>query len=172
MDINSVTLVGRVATEIQYTPAQGNGSSRAVFTIAVNKRITTKGRADHVNFRCVAWGKTADAAAKFLKVGKEVGIEGRGENFPVTVELKDDSTRTFNLFEIHCDNISYGHDSQKNQQRANQANNDGNLNIAELIKLLAQKGILDANDVPTKNSQATQQTNYEEELPDNPFGTY
>lgn len=156
MDLNQITMVGRVAGDIQYTPAQGEGNSRVVFIVTVNKAYKVEGKSDHNNFRCVAWGKQADACAKYLKRGKQVTVSGEGNNYPVNVELKDGSKRTFNMFEIRCEKVRFGHDSMKNQQ---QQTPDG----ADLINLLKKKGLLDDKDLSNLGQNQNTNTTYGEE---------
>jgi len=165
MDLNQITMVGRVAGEIHYTPAQGENNSRAVFTLTVNRAYKVTGKADHNNFRCVAWNKTADACAKYLKKGKQVTIVGEGENYPVEVILKDNNKRTFNMFEIRCQVVRFGHDSMKN--KAQQPND------TTLLNLLKAKGLINDDDLSNigqdKNTNPTEYTSYENN-DDSPFG--
>lgn len=74
--INRVVLVGRLTKdpELKYTQS---GIPVTRFTIACNRAFKNDGeqQADFIN--CVAWRKTAENTANFLKKGSLCGIEGR-----------------------------------------------------------------------------------------------
>ena len=68
--MNKVDLVGRTTKDIELR--QTEQSSLARFTLAVNRR--KQGEADFV--QCLAWGKSAELLAKYVKRGDRVGICG------------------------------------------------------------------------------------------------
>jgi single-strand DNA-binding protein len=74
--INRVVLVGRLTKdpELKYTQS---GVVVCRFTLAVNRPVRNDGeqQADFVS--CVAWRKTAENTANFLKKGSLAGIDGR-----------------------------------------------------------------------------------------------
>ena len=73
--INRVVLVGRITKDpiLRKTP---NGTSVVSFTIACNRRVQSQGQdADFIN--CVAWNKTADFMALYVRKGALLGLEGR-----------------------------------------------------------------------------------------------
>jgi single-strand DNA-binding protein len=77
--INAVVLVGRLTKdpEVQHT-----NSNIAVckFTLAVNRKYKSDGGENEADFiRCVAWRKSAENMARFVKKGSLLGIEGRIE---------------------------------------------------------------------------------------------
>ena len=75
--MNRVVLVGRLTKDPELrTTTSGNNQTR--FTLAVNRRVASQDgqrQADFIN--CVAWGKTAETIAKYLKKGRELAVEGR-----------------------------------------------------------------------------------------------
>ena len=73
MSINSVVLVGRVATEIdlRYTP---EGKGVAKFNLAVDRGFGDKKKTSFLPI--VVWEKKAEATANFSGKGKLIGIEG------------------------------------------------------------------------------------------------
>ena len=75
--MNRVVLVGRLTRDPELrTTTSGNNQTR--FTLAVNRRVASQDgqrQADFIN--CVAWGKTAETIAKYLKKGRELAVEGR-----------------------------------------------------------------------------------------------
>lgn len=73
--INRVVLVGRITKDPILRKTQ-SGMSVVSFTIACNRRIASQGQdADFIN--CVAWNKTADFMAQYVKKGNMLGLEGR-----------------------------------------------------------------------------------------------
>ncbi len=75
--INSVTLVGRTTRDIELKQ-NVNGTAYARFTLAVNRPTKDQNgnsQADFIN--CVVWSKQAENAAKYVKKGAQIGVEGR-----------------------------------------------------------------------------------------------
>ena len=74
--INRVVLVGRITKDpiLRKTP---NGTSVVSFTIACNRRIKQEGQPDADFINCVAWNKTADFMAQYVRKGALLGLEGR-----------------------------------------------------------------------------------------------
>lgn len=79
MSFNKCILVGNLGRdpELRYLP---NGDPVCNFSIATNERRKDKGGEyqDHVTwFKVTLWGRTAEAAARYLTKGRPVYIEGR-----------------------------------------------------------------------------------------------
>ncbi len=126
--INRTVLVGRLTKdpELKYTQS---GVAVCRFTLAVNRTFTNQAgerEADFIN--CVAWRKTAENTANFLKKGSLAGIDGRIQtsNF----EGKD-GNRVF-MTEVVADSVQFlepkGTNNQQNQsggyqQQGNMQNN-------------------------------------------------
>lgn len=73
--INKVILVGRITKDPELRKTQ-SGASVVSFTLACNRRVPSQGQdADFIN--CVAWNKTADFMAQYVRKGALLGIEGR-----------------------------------------------------------------------------------------------
>lgn len=73
--INRVVLVGRITKDPELRKTQ-SGTSVVSFTIACNRRVPSQGQdADFIN--CVAWNKTADFMAQYVRKGALLGLEGR-----------------------------------------------------------------------------------------------
>ena len=74
--INSVVLVGRVATDVtlRYTPS---GQPVAQFRLAVDRPSRDKENRKADFIPVVTWGKAAEAAARFLQKGHLVAVRGR-----------------------------------------------------------------------------------------------
>ena len=82
--MNNVVLIGRLTRdpELRYLPS-GLGTSK--FTLAVDKGLSKEKKAEFESksqptadfIRIVTWGKIAENAAKFLKKGRLVAVQGR-----------------------------------------------------------------------------------------------
>jgi single-strand DNA-binding protein len=78
--VNKVMLLGNLTRdpELRYTP---QGAAVCDFALALNRSYTNKQsgqRVDEVTFiDVVAWGRTAETCAEYLKKGRQVFVEGR-----------------------------------------------------------------------------------------------
>ena len=76
--MNKVILMGRCVRdpEVRYSQGQ-NASAVAKFSLAVDRRFKQEGQpsADFIN--CVAFGKQAEFAEKYLRQGTKIAIVGR-----------------------------------------------------------------------------------------------
>lgn len=75
--MNRVNLVGRLTADptLRYTP---NGVAVATFTLAVTRRFANAENVREADFiNCVAWKKTAENVANYLKKGSKVAVDGR-----------------------------------------------------------------------------------------------
>ena len=66
--------MGRLTKDPNVTYAQKDNSAIARFTLAVDRRTKEKA-ADFIS--CVAFGKSAEFAEKYLKKGTKIALEGR-----------------------------------------------------------------------------------------------
>lgn len=71
--INNVTLIGRVARDIE-VKTTNSGKSVASFVLAVDGYGKD---ADASFIDCVAWNKAAELLAEYAPKGKQIGITGR-----------------------------------------------------------------------------------------------
>ena len=78
--VNKVMLIGNLVRdpELRYTP---QGSAVCEFTLALNSNYTSKQsgqRVEEVSYiDIVAWARTAEICAEYLKKGRQVFVEGR-----------------------------------------------------------------------------------------------
>lgn len=70
--MNNINLIGRMARDIEVKTSKG-GKSYGTFCLAVN-RVMEKDKADFIN--CVAFGKTAELIAQYVKKGEMLGVTG------------------------------------------------------------------------------------------------
>lgn len=105
MDLNTITLVGRLASNPSFHKSEDNDSTKdhAMFRIAVNRPFNRE-QADF--FNCVAWDGLGRAVAQYCKKGKEVGVSGS-----IHMETKKRNDGTWDTrVEVLCLNVSFGHD--------------------------------------------------------------
>lgn len=75
--MNHIVLIGRTTREVElrYTP---NGVAVANFDLAVDRPVkNAQGEKETDFIRIVAWQKTAENCANYLKKGRLVAVEGR-----------------------------------------------------------------------------------------------
>jgi single-strand DNA-binding protein len=75
--MNHIVLIGRLTRdpELRYTP---NGVAVTTFDLAVNRPIPNQAGERETDFiRIVAWQKTAELCANYLKKGRLAAVEGR-----------------------------------------------------------------------------------------------
>lgn len=74
--MNRADLIGRVTkdVELKRTP---NGIPVVTFDLAVDRPKNNEGKKETDFLRIVAWQKLAENCAKYLKKGRQVGVEGR-----------------------------------------------------------------------------------------------
>lgn len=98
--INRTILVGRITKDpmLRKTP---NGTSVVSFTIACNRRIKQEGQPDADFINCVAWNKTADFMAQYVKKGNLLGIEGHIQ----TRNYDDKDGKRVNITEVVADSV-------------------------------------------------------------------
>ena len=76
--MNKVILMGRLCRdcEVRYTQGQEQ-KAIAKFTLAVDRKYHKDGEQSADFIACIAFGKTAEFAEKYLKQGTKVVVEGR-----------------------------------------------------------------------------------------------
>ena len=75
--MNKVILMGRLTRDPEVRYAQGNGTAVARYSIAVNRVFKRDGEPDADFLNCVAFGKLAEFAEKYLKKGTKILVSGR-----------------------------------------------------------------------------------------------
>ena len=100
--INRVILVGRVTKDpvLRKTP---NGTSVVSFTLAVNRNIKKEGQPEADFINCVAWNKTADFMAQYVRKGALLGVEGRIQ----TRNYDDKNGKRVYVTEVVADSVQF-----------------------------------------------------------------
>ncbi|UNY39948.1 single-stranded DNA-binding protein [Bacillus phage vB_BauM_KLEB27-3] len=115
--MNRTVLVGRLTKdpELRYTP---NGVAVATFTLAVNRTFTNQNgerEADFIN--CVAWRKTAENTANYLKKGSMAGVDGRLS----TRNYENQQGQRVYVTEVQADTVTFLEPkNSRNQQQQEQ----------------------------------------------------
>lgn len=74
--MNKVILLGRLTRDPDVKTGQ-NGTAVARYTLAVERRFRQEGQQSADFIGCVAFGKAAEFAEKYLKQGTKIAITGR-----------------------------------------------------------------------------------------------
>ena len=76
--MNKVILIGRLTRDPEVRYSQGeNLLAIARYNLAVDRRFKRQGEPDADFISCVAFGKSAEFAEKYLKLGTKIAITGR-----------------------------------------------------------------------------------------------
>ena len=76
--MNKVILMGRLTRDPEVRYSQGaTATAIARFSIAVDRRFKRDGEPDADFINCVAFGRTAEFAEKYLKQGTKMVVSGR-----------------------------------------------------------------------------------------------
>ena len=77
ININHVTLVGRLVRDVELRKTNSN-TSVCSFTVAVDRRFKSQQGGQDADFiSCIAWRQSAEFLAKYASKGTIVSIEGR-----------------------------------------------------------------------------------------------
>jgi len=100
ININNVTLVGRLTKDIELKKTQSN-KSYVQFTLAVGRRFKNEGgpEADFIN--CVAWNQVAEFLGKYAMKGNICSVEGRIQ----TRSYEKDGNKTY-ITEVLSEKVS------------------------------------------------------------------
>lgn len=143
MDINNVSLTGRITKDLELRSTQ-SGKSVVSFNLAVNGRKDQNGN-QHTDFvQCQAWGKTAEVLSEYCSKGSRIGIEGRintrnydnqqGQKVYVTEVIVSNLIFLDTKTSQNNGDFSSNNQSETNyQQSYQQANTQGNFNQNQMI---------------------------------------
>lgn len=110
--INIVILVGRTTRDPILRKTQ-SGMSVVSFVLACNRRVK-KGEQQEADFiNCVAWNKTADFMAQYVKKGALLGVDGRMQ----TRNYDDNTGKKVYITEVVAEHVQ-SLESKKDVQNA------------------------------------------------------
>ena len=106
--MNVAVLVARLTKDVEDRATQ-SGMSVARYTLAVDRRFHKDGEPSADFVPCIAFGKTADFAAKYFKKGMRVGVTGRIQ----TGSYTDRDGKKVYTTDIVVDNQEFAEDKKK-----------------------------------------------------------
>ena len=115
ININSVTLVGRITKEIELRKTQSN-TSVCNFTVAVDRRFTQNGEKQADFISCIAWKQGAEFLDRYATKGTIVSVEGRSQT-----RTYDGQNGKVYVTEVVADHVQII--SQRNQESATAQSN-------------------------------------------------
>lgn len=110
--INQVIIAGRLTKDVSFKVTEG-GFEIANFTLAVNR--IKKGEVDFLN--CVAFGKTASAAANYTKKGQLISVIGEIQ----TRNYEKDNKKIY-ITEIIANRVQFLERADQNTSSEQQSN--------------------------------------------------
>ena len=126
ININSVTLVGRITKDIDLRKTSSN-TSVCNFTVAVDRRFQsqqTNGQtADFIN--CIAWRQSADFLASYAGKGTIVAVEGR-----IQTRSYDGQNGKVYVTEVVADNVQIISSAQRTGTNVNSSVGNSNYSSA------------------------------------------
>ncbi len=113
--MNTVILMGRLVRdpEIRYTSGDSS-TAIARYRLAVDRRFKRDGQPDADFFDCVAFGRQAEFAEKYLHQGTKMVVQGRLQNDNYT----DKDGRTVYRVQIVVENQEFAESKAASQQNA------------------------------------------------------
>jgi len=110
LDLNVVSLVGRLVKAPQLVPAGHRGEEHCTFTIAINRVVAGQEgpQADYIP--CSLWGESARNLVEGADKGDTLGIKGR---IRTNFVQKADGSKSF-FWEVRCDEVQLGFKSLRN----------------------------------------------------------
>lgn len=112
--MNKVVLMGRLTRDAEVTYSNGGELAIARYTLAVDRRYKRDEQsADFI--RCVAFGKSAEFAEKYLHQGTKIVLEGRIQ----TGSYQDKDGKTVYTTEVVVESQEFA-ESKKSQTNENE----------------------------------------------------
>lgn len=114
--MNNVILMGRLTRDPELKYSQ-SGKAFCKFSLAVPREFNRE-EADFIN--CLAWGKTAETIAEYLKKGRRMAIVGRIH----TGSYQNSNGDTVYTTEVVADKFEFIDNQNENSKKAYSNNND------------------------------------------------
>ena len=131
--MNKVVLIGRLTKDPDIRYSQGeNSMCVARYNLAVNRRYAKEGEQQADFISCVAFGKNAEFAEKYLKKGTKIAITGRIQTGSYTNKDGQKVYTTDVVVEEHEFAESKGNSSDVTETPSDIGN--GFMNISEAIE--------------------------------------
>ena len=125
--MNKVILLGRLTKDPDVRCAQGERPTMiARYTLAVNRRFQREGEAQADFISCVAFGKSAEFAEKYLHQGTKLLITGRIQTGSYT---NRDGQKVYTT-DVIVEDKEFA-ETKKNRETGQQEDKDGFMNIPD-----------------------------------------
>src|SRR5690625_450646 len=111
--INNFVGIGRTTADVEMKYAQ-TGTAIVNFTLAITRRFDRE-RADFI--RCVAFKKTAELIAQYVKKGHQIGIEGSIQ----TGHYEDKDGKRVYTTDVIVNNVQFLESKSSNQSNNQQS---------------------------------------------------
>jgi single-strand DNA-binding protein len=111
--MNKIILLGRLTRDPEIRYAQSTGNAVARFSLAVDRRFKRDGDPSADFFDCIAFGKTAEFAEKYLRKGTKIVLSGQLQNNNYT---NKDGQKVYGM-QILVDELEFA--ESKNSSNAN-----------------------------------------------------
>ena len=126
--MNKVILMGRLTKDpdVRYTQAE-QPMTIARYTLAVNRRFRKEGEAQADFITCVAFGKNAEFAEKYLHQGTKILVSGRIQTGSYT---NRDGQKVYTT-DVVVEEQEFAETKKTNQAAGQQEDKDGFMNIPD-----------------------------------------
>ena len=119
--MNKVVLMGRLTKDPEVRYSQGtNPTAVARYTLAVTRRFQKEGQPEADFITCVAFGKSAEFAEKYLKKGMKIVISGRIQTGSYE---RQDGTKVYTT-DVIVDEQDFCESKKTQENPSNYANNN------------------------------------------------
>lgn len=110
--------IGRICNEVEVKTAQ-SGTSIAKYRLAVNRQFKKEGQPEADFLNCIAFGKNAEFAQKYLHKGMKIAVEGSIQ----TGSYEKDGVRHYTTDIVvdrmeFCESKNAGADSYEREERS------------------------------------------------------
>ena len=109
--MNNVSIVGRNTKELE-AKSLPSGSKVVNFCIAVDRRTKDDKVTDYID--CIAWGKTAELIAQYVKKGDRIGVIGS----ITTRSYQDRDGKNRKATEVLVDRVEFLSDASRHEAPA------------------------------------------------------
>lgn len=124
--MNKIILLGRLTRDPEVRYSQGEKSTAvANFSLAVPRKFKRDGEPDCDFFNCIAFGKQAEFAEKYLKQGTKILLSGRVQNNNYT---NKEGQKVYSV-QIQVEEMEFA--ESKNSQQNNQQNTPTQNNVGD-----------------------------------------
>ncbi len=129
--MNKLSLVGRIARDIDVRQSQG-GKTVARFTVAAQRKYkNSEGKYDADFIPCVCFDKSAEFVSKYFKKGDMIGVTGHLQSG--SYEGKNGKVYTLDCY---VDDTEFVGGSKSESKPASQEDDDGFTNVPDDIDAL------------------------------------